>query len=465
MQRGYNLAQHGAFFAARTEFIQVLRRVAQAKDAGSNTDDHARALAAGLRALDEADDFVPQGVQLEAELDVRKVASSHRTPVLRDYPEEVLPQEAVVLYHSYAQQELSIAANGEQAGSMALYGLGKVYARLAERRDDDVQLTRSAMTMYSASLDACPDNHMAANELGVLLCRTGHAAEAVDRFTRAIDLAPTATAYHNLAVAQQKLGMAGQAAANEQESQRMAALDRSTGAVSRRAGVQWVSPAEMARVTQPGSPTSGRRRNLRPRPGRRPQGRPNGAKPQANHNAAANNYVPTFVGCRRDCVVRSCYCIRRRQSAQFCQPLTPAAPYPIWGVDSAAGRGCGEVGWDARGMIPWQEFAQGEYVGHARTPHVPEYRVREGDVIAVYYRRTREEISRPYELQVGDRIRVESLTAGHAHGGDAGRDGSRTGRRQYLARAGRSTGWHDHAAAAGPGAGNSPHDLRTARRA
>ena len=65
-------------------------------------------------------------------------------------------------------------------------------------------------------------------------------------------------------------------------------------------------------------------------------------------------------------------------------------------------------------MIPWQEFAQGEYVGHARTPHVPEYRVREGDVIAVYYRRTREEISRPYELQVGDRIRVESLTAGHA---------------------------------------------------
>ena len=254
VQRGYNLAQHGAFYAARTEFIQVLRRVAQAKDAGSSSDDHARALAAGLRALDEADDFVPQGVQLEAELDVRKVASSHRTPVLRDYPEEVLPQEAVVLYHSYAQQELSIAASGEQAGSMALYGLGKVYARLAERRDDDVQFTRSALTMYSAALDACPDNHMAANEMGVILCRTGHAAEAVDRFTRAIDLAPNATAYHNLAVAQQKLGMAGQAAANEQESQRMAALDRSTGAVSRRAGVQWVSPAEMARVTQPVAP-------------------------------------------------------------------------------------------------------------------------------------------------------------------------------------------------------------------
>lgn len=98
---------------------------------------------------------------------------------------------------------------------------------------------------------------------------------------------------------------------------------------------------------------------------------------------------------------------------QLCQALTPAAPHPIWGVDSLSGGKCAEVGWDARGMIPWQEFAQGEYVGHARIPHVPEYRLREGDVVAVYYRRTREELSRPYELEVGDRIRVESLTAGN----------------------------------------------------
>src|SRR6185312_5819419 len=100
------------------------------------------------------------------------------------------------------------------------------------------------------------------------------------------------------------------------------------------------------------------------------------------------------------------------QLQQPCHAVNFAAPFPIWGVDSAAGCGCAEVGWDARGNIPWQEFAQGEYVGHARAPHVPEYRIREGDLIAVYYRRTREELSRPYELQVGDRIRVESLTAG-----------------------------------------------------
>src|SRR3954453_18040910 len=113
------------------------------------------------------------------------------------------------------------------------------------------------------------------------------------------------------------------------------------------------------------------------------------------------------------CGVRSGLGQQAQQPCQGCQPVNFAAPFPIWGVDSAAGCGCAEVGWDARGMIPWQEFAQGEYVGHSRTPHVPEYRIREGDVVAVYYRRTREELSRPYELQVGDRIRVESLTAGH----------------------------------------------------
>jgi polysaccharide export outer membrane protein len=97
---------------------------------------------------------------------------------------------------------------------------------------------------------------------------------------------------------------------------------------------------------------------------------------------------------------------------RLCQALGPAAPYSVYGVDSAAGFGRGELGWRVCSLIPWQEFAQGEYVGHARTPHVPEYRLRPGDVLAIYFRRTREELPRPYELQVGDRIRVESLTAG-----------------------------------------------------
>ena len=53
-----------------------------------------RVLAAGLRALDEAEDFIPDGIQLEADLDVEIVASSHRTPVLQDRTEQILPHDA-----------------------------------------------------------------------------------------------------------------------------------------------------------------------------------------------------------------------------------------------------------------------------------------------------------------------------------------------------------------------------------
>jgi tetratricopeptide (TPR) repeat protein len=249
VQRGYALAQRGAISAAQEEFIQVLRRIAQAKDAALGTDRHSQALAAGLRALDEAEDFVPGGIQLEAELDVQIAASSHRTPVLDDAA-DVLPHEAVARYQRFAQEQLSLAAGGEQAGSMVLHGLGKVHVRLAER-DDNLHAARTAMTLYMAALATCPLNHLAANELGVLLCRNGHAGEAAAMFERTIDLTPTATTYHNLAVAQRKLGMHGQAAANEQESQRLAAFERASGAVSRRVGVEWVSPGEMAGVMQP----------------------------------------------------------------------------------------------------------------------------------------------------------------------------------------------------------------------
>jgi hypothetical protein len=112
------------------------------------------------------------------------------------------------------------------------------------------------MTMYAAALAACPSDHLAANELGVLECRTGRPTEAAQLFERAINLAPTATAYHNLAVAQQKLGWHNHAQANEQESQRLAALERSGGELSRRAGIQWVAPEEFSRVAQPGSLTA-----------------------------------------------------------------------------------------------------------------------------------------------------------------------------------------------------------------
>ncbi|QDT70812.1 Polysaccharide biosynthesis/export protein [Planctomycetes bacterium MalM25] len=117
-------------------------------------------------------------------------------------------------------------------------------------------------------------------------------------------------------------------------------------------------------------------------------------------------------------------CPAPRAAPTPCACDNPAAPHRIWGVDSLSACGpcgvTGEVGWDSRGDIDWQRYAQGEYVGHARTAHVPEYRLRVDDTLAIFYLRTREVLSRPYQLQVGDRVRVESLTAGSSAGGGSG---------------------------------------------
>lgn len=267
VRKAYGLAQHGAVYAAKTEFIQVLRRIAQSKDAAEGVDEHSRSLAVGLRALEEADDFVPQGAQLEGEMNVSVVASAHRTPALGSRHANARPDEAIALYHQYAREQLARAVAGEQAGSMALYGLGKVQNRLAYETEGELRHERKALVMFQAALDAGPGNHLAANEIGVLLARGGQPVEASAMFRRAIDVAPTSTSYHNLAVVERRLGQHEQAAANEQYARYLAAQDRAAGAVSRRSGVAWVSPQDLSRVAQPmPMPAQGERVVNDPRP-------------------------------------------------------------------------------------------------------------------------------------------------------------------------------------------------------
>jgi polysaccharide biosynthesis/export protein len=97
-------------------------------------------------------------------------------------------------------------------------------------------------------------------------------------------------------------------------------------------------------------------------------------------------------------------------SVLLCQALGPAAPCAICGVDCSVCRHgrCG--GWEQARMIAWQAYAQGEYVGHARLAHVPEYRIRVDDQLEMSFRLTREETPNPYRLNVGDEIKVESFT-------------------------------------------------------
>jgi polysaccharide export outer membrane protein len=81
------------------------------------------------------------------------------------------------------------------------------------------------------------------------------------------------------------------------------------------------------------------------------------------------------------------------------------------GVDcNGCGTECGEARWEASRPIPWEVFAQGDYVGPARTQHVPEYALRVNDVIEVVYYFTHEPNDEPYRFEVGDEVMVESFT-------------------------------------------------------
>lgn len=72
---------------------------------------------------------------------------------------------------------------------------------------------------------------------------------------------------------------------------------------------------------------------------------------------------------------------------------------------------CDNPLWTARGPIPWKMFAQGEYVGPARLAHLNEYRLRVDDIIQFVYRLDGKPSRKPYELEVGDIVSVESITA------------------------------------------------------
>jgi len=252
-RRGFDLASRKAYHSARAAFVQALRVVAQGLDAEHGSHVHGQALAAGLTALDEADDFVPVGSGLEGELDLGEIIGGHGTPVLKlANPQRLTPLGAVGRYVDYAQEQLAVAASGEVAGSMALHALGKLYWSLADRQHagrpiDDTK----ALAFFQAALEVCPENYLALNDLGVLLARGGRYLDAQRVLRQSLAIAPDPTVLGNLAQVYRQLG---DAAGAQQAEQQAAALMAARGARGARGQdparpappVAWVSPSQFA---------------------------------------------------------------------------------------------------------------------------------------------------------------------------------------------------------------------------
>ena len=397
-RHGFELANRGACYAARAEFIAGLRLLAQALDAERHTTQHSRALSAGLTALKEAGDFLPSGGKLEADLDLPAIIASHRTPVLKNAAlENLVPLVALKSYFTFAQEQLSAAAGHEVAGSMALYALGKLHANGARQKNFDVPAAEpKAVVFYQAALLVCPQNFMAANDLGVVLARSGYYVEARSALEHSVRTSRQSASLSNLAAVYQQLRQPWLA---EQTRQQAEAVHRAEAQRlrSRQASadgtVQWVDPRIFAESSS-----------------ETPDPLPTHAKKPVVGWQLRRPIAPVANSPDNSRLILAEHAPREPERIRLCQALGPAAPYDVYGVDCAANGCWGCRGWEAMRLINWQQYAQGEYVGPWRLAHVPEYRFRVDDQLDMIFRITRDEQPNPYRLNVGDQIRVESFT-------------------------------------------------------
>lgn len=259
VKAAFSLAERGALYSAKSELIQALRLVTQSLDAAEKTNKHGQALAAGLRALAESQDFVPRGTQLEADLDLPGLITSHRTPMLKEAASDpqqlasLTPMNAVQQYLLYAQQQLTVACGGTQAGSLSLYGLGRLQMAMAGLSSEAPQRRHpQAMTLYQAAVATDNSNFLAANELGVMLARYGRLEAAKEMLQLASRGMPRAETWHNLAAVHEKLGERELATLARQEF--VAAKTRQQGRLNFASQhglsgpeVTWVSPDAFAK--------------------------------------------------------------------------------------------------------------------------------------------------------------------------------------------------------------------------
>lgn len=252
-RHGCELAGRGAHFAARAEFLAALRLVAEGLDTEQKTGTHARALAAALVAIREAEDFLPGGPRLEADFDLPDIVAVHATPVLKDDAEKTTPLTALRSYLTFAQEQFAAAAEHEVAGSMALHAMGKLHVALARKKGTPIVAPESkAVVFYQAALLVRPKNFMAANGLGVLLAQCGRYGDARTMLEHSVSLCPQSTGWQNLAVVYRQLGEA--ALAQRAAGQATLLLQRD---VARRKAsptvandrVRWIDPQTFARTS------------------------------------------------------------------------------------------------------------------------------------------------------------------------------------------------------------------------
>jgi tetratricopeptide (TPR) repeat protein len=299
-RRAFDLGNRSAMYSARAEFIEALQMVAHAVDAERGTYEHSQALSDGLTAIRESDDFASQGGRLQDNIDVVRIAKAHTTPVLKGLePRSVSRLSAMQQYYTYAQRRLAFAVGREPSGSLALYGLGKLYTVLAQLPPQGmVGPEPKAIVFHQAALLVDGRNYMAANDLGVLLARYGKYQQAKSALLHSLAVSAQPATWHNLTVVHQYLGEEQLAQLAHTESQAATARAKKVAnaagqSITENATVVWLDPETFSKSSEMYAPASDK-----PQPQTTTESTQNSASKPAGPNRAAAK-KGWFSGSRR----------------------------------------------------------------------------------------------------------------------------------------------------------------------
>ncbi|HEV8066924.1 MAG TPA: polysaccharide biosynthesis/export family protein [Planctomycetaceae bacterium] len=365
-KEGVNLATKGATYSARGKFLTALQLIADALDARHNTQFHSRALSAGATALREADDFGHADSSPSGDSDPASLAVSHVTPILKQSrPLTITRLQALQLYYSYATTQFAAAVGGIPEASNAIYYLGRLQPFLGGSVDRNAVLGEpKALALEQAALSVDPRNFRAANELGVILARCGQLEPARKALLYSASIERHPEIFQNLAHVYRELGDRTDA----QSMLTLAAEERRLESGRSRSGVPPLVYLVDHKTFAGETPIAGSD-GQSPPPAPAADGGP--GKPRASTNyEAAPPFPPQYASPPAGAV----------GPQEFLEPLS------------------------------WEVFAQGEYIGPARTQHVPEYYLRVDDQLSFVFRLNGKPMSTPYRLNVGDVIRISSLT-------------------------------------------------------
>ena len=208
IEYGKSLARRSATEAAGQEFLSALRVLAEANDMAIGGSIHVGALRSGLLAMKEAADFKVEDPQRQIVMNVANIIDGHETQVIAaNEASAMTASNAIRRYLEYAGHQLGTCGGKNVVAAEALYCLGKMRTISAQSNPDpESKELHEAIIFHHAAITADPGNHRSANELGVLLARSGQLVAAETYLKNSLKLKQTPHGWSNLAKVHQRKG-------------------------------------------------------------------------------------------------------------------------------------------------------------------------------------------------------------------------------------------------------------------